>query len=122
MSQLKMIFFSVRLFSVLRGHWCFSSPPQRPMTSDFEGFYPRSYPLHFFPIFILVKVERTAEIYSSCQGRSLHWWLLKKAIILFLWNDFISLELIMHKKRRHVNVSLCFPQKLSHDTCTCWHL
>ena len=31
-------YFSVRLFSVLRGHSVFSSPPQRPMTSDFEGF------------------------------------------------------------------------------------
>ena len=32
------IFFSVRLLSVLLGHSVFSSPPQRPMTSDFEGF------------------------------------------------------------------------------------
>ena len=31
-------FFSVRLVSVLRGHSVFSSPPQRPMTSDFERF------------------------------------------------------------------------------------
>ena len=31
-------FFSVWLSSVLRGHSVFSSPPQRPMTSDFEGF------------------------------------------------------------------------------------
>jgi len=31
-------FFSVRLLSVLRGHSVFSSPPKRPMTSDFEGF------------------------------------------------------------------------------------
>ena len=30
--------FSVRLLSVLRGRSVFSSPPQRPMTSDFEGF------------------------------------------------------------------------------------
>ena len=29
---------SVLLLSVLRGHSVFSSPPQRPMTSDFEGF------------------------------------------------------------------------------------
>ena len=28
----------VRLLSVLRGHSFFSSSPQRPMTSDFEGF------------------------------------------------------------------------------------
>ena len=31
-------FFSVRLLSVLRGHSFFSSPQQRPMTSNFEGF------------------------------------------------------------------------------------
>ena len=31
-------FFSVRLLSVLRGHSVFPSPPQLPMTSDFEGF------------------------------------------------------------------------------------
>ena len=32
------LFFSVRLLSVLCGHSGFSSPPQRPMTSDFVGF------------------------------------------------------------------------------------
>ena len=31
------VFFIVRLLSVLRAHSVFSSPPQRPMTSDFEG-------------------------------------------------------------------------------------
>ena len=31
-------FFSVRPLSNLRDHSVFSSPPQRPMTSDFEGF------------------------------------------------------------------------------------
>ena len=30
--------FIVRLLSVLRGHSVFSSPPQRPMTSDFSFF------------------------------------------------------------------------------------
>ena len=34
----RFLFFSVRLVSVLHGHSVFSSPPQRPMTSDFEGF------------------------------------------------------------------------------------
>ena len=34
----KGFFFSVRLLSVLCGHSFFSSPPQRPMTSDFEVF------------------------------------------------------------------------------------
>ena len=42
-------FFNVRLLSVLCGHSVFSSSPQRPITSDFDGFfYPRFYPLHLF--------------------------------------------------------------------------
>jgi len=31
-------YLSIRLLSVLRGHLFFSSLPQLPMTSDFEGF------------------------------------------------------------------------------------
>ena len=38
-----ILFFIVRLLSVLHGHSFFSSPPQRPMI-----FYPRFYPLHLF--------------------------------------------------------------------------
>ena len=42
-------FFSVRLLSVLCGLSVFSSPPQRPMTSNFEGFSITDfYPLHLF--------------------------------------------------------------------------
>ena len=33
-----MVFFSVRLLSVLHGYFVFSFLPQRPMTSDFEEF------------------------------------------------------------------------------------
>ena len=45
--------FSVRLLSVLRGHSVFSSPPQRPMTSDFEGFsIPDFIHYIYFPILI----------------------------------------------------------------------
>ena len=49
-------FFSVRLLSVLRGHSVFSSPPQRPMTSDFEGFSIADF-IHYiyFPVLILEK-------------------------------------------------------------------
>ena len=36
--SVSLLFFSVRLFSVLRGHLVFSSSPQRPMTSNFKGF------------------------------------------------------------------------------------
>ena len=41
-------FFSVRLLSVLRGHSFFSSPPQWPMTSDFEGFLYQILSITFF--------------------------------------------------------------------------
>jgi len=44
--------FTVRLLSVLRGHSFFPSPPQRPMTSDFEGFsIPDCIHYIYFPIF-----------------------------------------------------------------------
>ena len=49
-------FFGVRLLSVLRGHAFFSSPLQRPMTSDFEGLIIPDF-IHFiyFPVLILEK-------------------------------------------------------------------
>ena len=41
---------------VLRGHLVFSSPPQRPMTFDFEGFsIPDCIRYIYFPILILQK-------------------------------------------------------------------
>ena len=50
------LFFSVRPLLVLRGHFVFSSPPQRPMTSDFEGFsIPDFIHYIYFPILILEK-------------------------------------------------------------------
>ena len=42
-------FFLLFFFSDSVWSFAFSSPPQRPMTSDFEGIFdPRSYPLHLF--------------------------------------------------------------------------
>ena len=54
---LYFIFFRVRLLSVLRGHSVFfSSPPQRPMTSNIEGFsIPDFIHYIYFPILILEK-------------------------------------------------------------------
>ena len=50
------IFFIVQLLSVLRDHSVFSSPPQRPMTFDFEGFsIPDFIHYIYFPILILEK-------------------------------------------------------------------
>ena len=48
--------FQTRLLSVLCGHSVFSFPPQRPMTSDFEGFsIPDFIHYIYFPILILLK-------------------------------------------------------------------
>jgi len=49
-------FFRVRLLSVLRGYSFLLSPPQQPMTSDFEGFSIPDF-IHFiyYPILILEK-------------------------------------------------------------------
>ena len=49
-------FFGVRLLSVLCGHSVFPSPPQRPMTSDFEGFSIPDF-IHYI-IFYLNSSER----------------------------------------------------------------
>ena len=55
-SQFLFFYFSVRLLSVLRGHSVFSSPPQRPITSDFAGFSIPDF-IHYIyvPILILEK-------------------------------------------------------------------
>ena len=42
-------FFSVRLLSILRGQSVFSSPPQQPMTSYFEGFLYQILSITLFP-------------------------------------------------------------------------
>ena len=48
----------------------FSSPPQRPMTSD---FYTRSYPLHYFLILILEK-EPVLFPFSMLSAKQGHYW------------------------------------------------
>ena len=64
------LFFSNRLLLVLRGHSFFSSPPQRPMTSDFEGFFIPDF-IHYiyFPILILKKEPVFSFLmFSAKQG------------------------------------------------------
>ena len=57
-------FFSVRLLSVLRG---FSAPPQRPMTSDFEGLpIPDFIYYIFFPILIIEKGPVVSLLNVQC--------------------------------------------------------
>ena len=66
------LFFSVRLLSVLRGHSGFSSPPQRSMTSDFEGFsIPDFIHYIYFPVLIFYHDCSTIITYTTLQqGRS----------------------------------------------------
>ena len=60
------IFFSVRLFSVLRGHSVFSSTPQRPMTSDFEGFSIPDF-IHYILFSYLNSYERASIFPFECS-------------------------------------------------------
>ena len=66
------IFFSVRLLSVLSGHSVFSSPPQRPMTSDFEGFSMPDF-IHYiyFPFLIFEKEPVFSLLNVQCSTRAL---------------------------------------------------
>jgi len=67
------VFLSVQLLAVLRGHSVFSSPPQRPMTSDFEGFsFPDFIHYIYFPILFLEKEpEFPFLMFSAKQGNYL---------------------------------------------------
>ena len=50
------LFLAFDFLSVLRGHSVVSPPPQRPMTSNFEGVYiPDFINYIYFPILILKK-------------------------------------------------------------------
>ena len=61
-------FLSVGLLSVLRGHSFFSSPPQRPMSSDFEGLsIPDFIHYIYFPILILEKEPVFPSLMSSAK-------------------------------------------------------
>ena len=63
------IFFSDRLLSVLRGHSVFSYPPQRPMTSDCEGFL---YQILSITLFSYLNSWERASIYPF------QYWVLNK--------------------------------------------
>jgi len=49
--------FSVRLLSVLRDHSVCSSAPQRPTTSDFEGFLSQILSITFFVLSFIFQKE-----------------------------------------------------------------
>ena len=53
-------FFIIRLLLVLHGHSFFSSPSQRPMTSDFEGF---SIPDFIHYIYFLILILEKEQVF-----------------------------------------------------------
>ena len=59
-------FFSVRLLLVLRGHSLFSSPPQWPMTSDFERFSIPDF-IHYIYFSYLNSWERASIFPFECS-------------------------------------------------------
>ena len=89
-------FFSVRLLLVLRGHSFFSSPPQWPMTSDFEGFsIPDFIHYIYFPILILDSWERASIFPFECSvlNNSVLYWFL--VLILLLKICFLNMLLLL---------------------------
>ena len=65
-------FFSVRLLSVLRGHSVFSSPSQRPMTSDFERFLYQIVPITLFSY--LNSWEKPVFPFSMLSAKQCNYW------------------------------------------------
>ena len=61
------IFFSVGLLSVLRGHSVFSSPPQRPMTSDFEGFSIPDFIHYIYFLILILEKFSTLPHFPHCH-------------------------------------------------------
>ena len=75
------IFFSVRLLSVLRGHSVFHPRHNSQWPPTLKDFYPRFYPLHFFPYldsseranvsFFMLSAKQgnygVSNVYGSCN-------------------------------------------------------
>ena len=67
--------FCVRLLSVLRGHSVSSSPPQRPMTSDFEGFSIPDFIHHIYcPVLIFMSKSQYFPFWMLSAKQGNHWY------------------------------------------------
>ena len=70
--QNSFFFFFLFFLAILCGHSGFSSPPQRPMTSDFERFsIPDFIHYIYFPILILEKEPAFSLLNVQCLTRAL---------------------------------------------------
>ena len=68
------LFFSVRHLSVPRGHSVFSSSPQRPMTSDFEGFSNPDFIHYILFCPYLNSSERASNSLFKLSAKQGHYW------------------------------------------------
>ena len=59
--------------SVLLGHSGFSSPPQRPMTSDFEGFFIPDF-IHYIYFLILILEKEPVFPFSMLSAKQGNYW------------------------------------------------
>ena len=66
-----ILFFNVRLLSVLRDQSFFSSPPQRPMTSDSEGFPSQMLSITFLSYLYSSERASISLFNVECQTREL---------------------------------------------------
>ena len=66
-----ILFFNVRLLSVLRDQSFFSSPPQRPMTSDSEGFPSQMLSITFLSYLYSSERASISLCNVECQTREL---------------------------------------------------
>ena len=103
------IFSNVRLLSVLCGHSVFSSPPQRPMTSDFEGFL---YQILSIALFSYLNSRERASIFP------LQCWVLNKVttatifIMSLVWRGpWLGIEPGTSRTRSPYHVFLHFEKK-----------
>ena len=73
------VFFSVRLLSVLRDHLFFSSPPQRPMTSDFEAIISKILSITYF---VLSLSERASISLFNVEWTRNYWYHFITSLVL----------------------------------------
>ena len=74
MIALVYVYFSVRLLSVLRDHSFLSSPPQRPTSSDFEGFLSQILSITFFVLSLLFRKSQYFPFLTLSAKQGNYWY------------------------------------------------
>ena len=92
--------FSVQLLSVLRGHSVFPSPPQRPMTSDFEGFLYQI--LSITLLFLILIIFQTWFILQRLQNQNIEF-ILHVHFFIILMKRKLNVEYLKLVKNKSVS-------------------